>query len=94
MIDALKGVVEKKDAQIGVFIILEEPTKPMKTGVVSSGYYKSPLGHSYPKIQILTIKELLEGKKIGYPVRARGTDVTFRKAERHKQKGQQREMEL
>ena len=94
MIDALKGVVEKKNAQIGVFITLEEPTKPMKTGAVSSGYYRSPLGHNYPKIQILTIKELLEGKKIDYPVRARGTDATFRKAERHEQKGQQKEMEL
>ena len=92
MIDALKGVVEKKNAQIGVFITLEEPTKPMKTGAVSSGYYKSPLGHNYPKIQILTIQELLEGKKIDYPVRARGTDATFRKAERHKEEGKQKEM--
>jgi len=92
MIDALKGVVEKKNAQIGVFSTLEEPTKPMKTGAVSSGYYKSPLGHNYPKIQILTIQELLEGKRIDYPVRARGTDATFRKAERHKEEGKQKEM--
>ena len=92
MIDALKGVVEKKNAQIGVFITLEEPTKPMKTGAVSSGYYKSPLGHNYPKIQILTIQELLEGKRIDYPVRARGIDATFRKAERHKEEGKQKEM--
>lgn len=92
MIDALKGVVEKKNAQIGVFITLEEPTKPMKTGAVSSGYYRSPLGHNYPKIQILTIQELLEGKRIDYPVRARGTDATFRKAERHKEEGKQKEM--
>ncbi len=94
MIDALKGVIEKKNAQIGVFITLEEPTKPMKTGAVSSGYYKSPLGHNYPKIQILTIKELLAGKKIDYPVRTRGIDVTFRKAERHKEESEQKEMEL
>ncbi len=90
----MKGVVEKKNAQIGVFITLKEPTKPMKVEAVSSGYYKSPLGHNYPRIQILTIKELLEGKKIEYPARARGIDATFRKAERHKQKGQQKEMEL
>lgn len=57
----------QSSAQIGVFITLQEPTKPMKTEAVSSGYYKSPLGHTYPKIQILTIKELLEGKRIGYP---------------------------
>ncbi|GAH77963.1 unnamed protein product, partial [marine sediment metagenome] len=39
----------------------------------------------HPKIQILTIKELLAGKKIDYPPR-RQTDVTFKKAER-KSKG-------
>jgi len=41
-----------------------------------------------------TYKELLEGKKIDYPVRARGIDATFRKAKRYEQKGQQKEMEL
>lgn len=94
MIDALKGVVEKKNAQIGLFITLKEPTKPMKVEAVSSEYYKSPLGHNYPKIQILTIKELLEGKKIDYPVRVRGIDATFRKAERYGQGSQQKQIEL
>jgi len=56
----LRGVIEREKAQIGVFITLQKPTKPMKTEAVSSGYYKSPLGHKYPKIQILTIKELLK----------------------------------
>ncbi len=93
-ISDLRGVVKREEAQIGVFITLREPTKPVKTEAVSSGYYKSPLGHNYPKIQILTIKELLEGKKIDYPVRARGIDATFRKAERYGQKGEQKEMEL
>ncbi len=88
----LKGVVEREKAQIVVFITLKEPTKPMKVEAVSSGYYKSPLGHNYPIIQILTIKELLEGKKIDYPSRARGIDATFRKAERHKEEGKQKEM--
>jgi len=93
MIDALKGVVEKENAQIGVFITLKKPTKPMQTDAVSAGYYKSPLGHNYPKIQILSIKELLEGKKINYPSRATGIDTTFRKAKRHKGKqGEQEEM--
>jgi len=93
MIDALKGVVEKKNAQIGVFITLQEPTKPMIVEAVSSGYYKSPLGHNYPKIQMLSIKELLEGKKINYPSRATGIDTTFRKAKKYKGKqGKQEEM--
>ncbi|MBA7491477.1 hypothetical protein ES702_02023 [subsurface metagenome] len=88
----LKGVIEREKAQIGVFITLEEPTKPMKVEAVSSGYYKSPLGHNYPKIQILTVKELLEGKGISRPLEATGIDATFRKAERHKEEGKQKEM--
>jgi len=88
----LRGVVKREEAQIGVFITLREPTKPMKTEAVSSGYYKSPLGHNYPKIQILTVKELLEGKRISRPSEATGIDATFRKAEKHKKEGKQKEM--
>ncbi len=88
----LKGVVGRENAQIGVFITLKESTKPMKVEAVSSGYYKSPLGHNYPKIQILTVKELLEGKRIRRPSEATGIDATFRKAERHKEEGKQKEM--
>ncbi|GAH49913.1 unnamed protein product [marine sediment metagenome] len=89
-----KGVVEKEEAQIGVFITLKEPTKPMKVEAVLSGYYKSALGHNYPEIQILTIKQLLDGKRIDYPSRATGIDVTFRKAERHEKESKQKEMEF
>jgi len=77
----LKGVVEREKAQIGVFITLQEPTSGMKTEAVSSGYYWSPgWNENYPKIQILTIKELLEGKGIEYPPK---TSVTFKKAKKH-----------
>lgn len=92
LIRDLRGVVEREGSQIGIFITLEESTKPMRTEAVSSGYYKSPLGHNYPKIQILTVKELLEGKRISRPLEATGIDATFRKAERHKEEGKQKEM--
>jgi len=85
----LKGVLEREKAQIGVFITLEEPTKPMITEAVSSGYYRSPIGHDYPKMQILTIEKLLNGAKIEYPSRSVGADATFKKAERHKVKKEQ-----
>jgi len=76
----LKAVVEREKAQIGVFITLTDPTRGMKEEALKTGFYKSPWGQ-HPKIQILTIKELLAGKKIDYPPR-RQTDVTFKKAER------------
>jgi hypothetical protein len=47
---------------IGVFITLEEPTKPMRDEAVSAAFYHSPgWGQDYPRIQILTIEELLHG---------------------------------
>ena len=88
MIDALKGVIESHDAQIGAFITLQPPTKGMKTDAISYGYYKSPgWNKNYPRMQILTIEELLQGKGIDYPPK---TSVTFKKAEKHKEdKGRQ-----
>lgn len=77
----LRGTVEREEAQIGVFITLSEPTKGMVTEAVSAGFYKSPgWGKDYPKIQILTIKELLGGKGIDYPPK---TSTTFKKAKKH-----------
>ena len=78
----LRGVVEREQAQIGVFITLSKPTRGMIKEAVSAGFYKSlGWGKDYSKIQILTIEELLEGKGIEYPPK---TSVTFKKAEKHK----------
>lgn len=64
----LKGVLDREDAQIGLLITLEPPTKPMMTEAAEAGLYESPLlGKKYPRLQILTIEELLEGKKLEYP---------------------------
>lgn len=78
----LKGVLEREKAQIGVYITLEEPTKPMKEEAASAGFYEPEHfpGNYYPQIQILTIKELLDGKKVDYPQHA--PVATFKKAQR------------
>ncbi len=69
----LHGVVEREKAAIGVFITLEHPTAPMRSEAASNGFYvASELGGKrYPRIQILTIEELLHGRKIDYPVESR-----------------------
>ena len=74
----LRGVVERENAQIGVLLSFEEPTKPMRSEAAEAGFYKSPWG-SHPRIQLLTIGELLDGKKIDMPP-LRQTNVTFQKA--------------
>jgi site-specific DNA-methyltransferase (adenine-specific) len=64
----LIGVLSRENADIGVFITLQEPTRDMIKDAVSEGYYRSQLsGKDYPKIQILTIEELLKGIKPKIP---------------------------
>lgn len=75
----LRGVIEREDAEIGVLITLEEPTKHMRTEAASSGFYDSPWGKRFPRLQILTIDELLKGKGIDYPPSSQ-VNVTFKKA--------------
>ena len=75
---------------IGVLITLEPPTGPMKVEAVEAGYYHSPIwDKDYPKIQLLTIEELLQGKAVDMPPQTQ-TSVTFAKAPRvSKKEGEQ-----
>jgi DNA modification methylase len=76
----LHGVVQREDAAIGVLITLNEPTRPMREDAASAGVYQSAeLGDStYPRIQIRTIEELLNGDAIDAPVYAKeGGNVTL-----------------
>lgn len=63
----LRAVVDREDAQLGGFITLEKPTRPMISEAASSGFYNSPSKTRHPKIQILTIKDLLDGRGIDLP---------------------------
>jgi SAM-dependent methyltransferase len=62
MIRDLKGVVEREKAIIGLFVTLSEPTKDMLKEASSAGFHEVG-SMQYPKIQILTIKGLLEGRE-------------------------------
>jgi site-specific DNA-methyltransferase (adenine-specific) len=82
----LKGVLEREKAALGALITLREPTKPMLVEAASAGFYESkgdaerdPVPGRYPRLQILTIAELLSGKKLEYPAHR---VETFAKAER------------
>ena len=64
----LKGTVEREKAALGLFITLEEPTSAMRTEAVSAGFYRSDVWQEdFPKIQIRTVAELLEGKTFDLP---------------------------
>lgn len=74
----LAGVVGRDNAEIGVLITLQEPTVPMRNEAASHGFYNTPWGH-HPRVQILTIRELLEGKRIDMPPPSQ-VNITFKRA--------------
>jgi site-specific DNA-methyltransferase (adenine-specific) len=67
MVRDLAHVVDREKAKIGVFITLADSTGPMRTEAVKTGFYETLYG-KYPKIQILTIRELFEGKQPNIPL--------------------------
>ena len=76
----LKGVLDREKAALGVLISMQEPTYPMRTEAVTAGFYESATwGQKYPKIQLLTVAELLEGKKVEMPP-IKQVGATFKKA--------------
>jgi len=66
MIRDLIAVVDRERAKIGLFVTLAPPTDAMNKEALKTGFYDAPNG-KYRKIQILTIDELLSGKKPDIP---------------------------
>ena len=89
MIATLKGDMEREDAAIGIFITLEPPTNPMNQEAIAAGFYESEslAGNRYPKLQIITIEQLLNGDQALYP--RFGSAATFRQAPRRTEEGLQ-----
>lgn len=77
----LKGVLDREQGAIALFITLDEPTKDMTQEAVTAGYYHSPgWNKDFPKIQILTIAQLLHGAEVKMP-KAYGTFKQAQKVE-------------
>ncbi|MDR3324676.1 MAG: hypothetical protein LBS82_01620 [Spirochaetaceae bacterium] len=58
----LRGVLEREaDAELAGFISLHEPTKAMRQEADGAGFYEYQ-GTEYPRLQLLTVRELFEGK--------------------------------
>ncbi|HEX6037962.1 DNA methyltransferase [Longimicrobium sp.] len=88
----LSDVVRRESADIGVLLTLESATKPMRTEAASAGFYNSAWGR-YPRIQILTIEQLLAGARVDYPMTT-GGNVTLKPAPRQKAKKTAEPLEL
>jgi site-specific DNA-methyltransferase (adenine-specific) len=80
----LCGTVGREQAAMGVLITLDKPTRDMITEAATAGFYRSPgWQKDYPKIQILTIGELLQGAAVDMPP----PHGTFKQAQRVKEEG-------
>jgi len=89
----LRGVVEREGAAIGVLIAMHEPTRAMLAEAADAGFYRSPWGQ-HPKLQILSVADLLAGKRIDYPP-AQGVNVTYERAPRARRAaGDKRQLSL
>ena len=81
-LEGREAAIDEKDAAIGVFITLQEPTKPMRIEAESCGFYHSETWQrDYPRLQILTIEQLLNGATVQMPP----TATTYKKAQREQE---------
>lgn len=77
----LGHVVQRENAAIGVLVTLEKPTSPMLKEAVTSGLYHSDFKDTrHPKLQVITIEELLDSKELDLPVTAQMFDATYMRA--------------
>ena len=64
----LIGTVETQKAQMGVLITMAEPTRGVLDAINHGGTYTWPRnGQSYPRVQVITIRELLSGVRPNMP---------------------------
>lgn len=81
----LKSVVEREHAAIGLLLTLREPTRSMIAEAATAGFHETSNG-VVPKIQVLTIRSLLDGQRAQLP----NTDASsFRKAKKESSDGEQ-----
>ncbi len=66
----LYGTMTRESAAMGIFITLKEPTSEVVKEAKACGFYQhKAMGKSYPCIQIVTIREILEaGKCLDIPL--------------------------
>ncbi len=76
----LYGTVEREKAVIGYLLTLYEMPNLVKEAGKYGNYQNKMFGHTYPKIEVINVQEILEGKKMYLP-----TIEVLKKAERKTQ---------
>ena len=88
-IATLKSDMEREKADLALFVTLKPPTRPMEQEALEAGFYapESFPDHRFPRVQILTIEDLLAGEQPQYPRYAPA--ATFQRAPRRRRQGRQ-----
>ena len=88
MIRDLRGVMMRERAQVGVFMTLTEPSRPMITEAAGAGEYELPGFAPVPRIQIVTIEAAmaLRDRAVRLPARLEGFKKAAREADATRQK--------
>ena len=89
-IDALLGAMDKHKCELGVFLTIAEPTKPMLETIAGAGFVEIAEGN-FPRLQMLTLKDYFKNKKLKLP----SVNITFKAAQlKGKNKQNQIKMEM
>ncbi len=69
MVRDLIGTMQREDSPLGLFVTLDEPSGPMKVEAAGAGTYHSEIANrDYPRVQIVTVKDILEGRRPQLPL--------------------------
>lgn len=94
MIRDLRGVIEREGAQIGVFLTLAPPSRPMVTEAAGAGQYTLPgTMIAVPRIQIVTIEQAMALRDRAVQIPLARAD-TFRKPAREEDRTRQSRLDL
>lgn len=93
MISDLRGVMERLNAQMAVFLTLTPPTKPMIREAATAGPFDLPGFAPVPRLQIVTIEDAMALRHRAVDLPARRDDA-FRKPARHEDTTRQSRLDL
>jgi len=82
MVRELSGVVQREDAAMGVLVTLAEPTRAMLADAAGAGFVEKSAHGRLPRIQVVTVGDLLDGRMPKLPPLPQPTDTSPSKAAR------------
>jgi hypothetical protein len=89
MVRELLAVLQREAEPIGVLVTLVRPTRDMVGEAAAAGFYHSEFyQRDYRRLQLITVQEVLEGKRLDLPP----SRLPFGKAQAEEETGQQTEM--